>query len=215
DPPTPLESWLPGAPQGVHRAIERCLAKERDDRFQNIAELAGALEPLSPQSAGAANRVREVLSMPPPFDGKVLAGEDAELASPASLSGHSDTNLAFDGDRSRTLRRTPVAAAAGAAIAVLAIAGVVGFARRPASPSPIVRPAATVEAPSPAPVVGSEVGAALGAASAPFEHLVLPPRPVAHDDAAAPAPSEQPPPRPAQPARKPVAKPSHPESTRM
>lgn len=49
--PAPLRNLRPDAPAGLHDVIQRCLAKKRDDRFADVAELALALEPFAPLRA--------------------------------------------------------------------------------------------------------------------------------------------------------------------
>src|SRR5690606_36567572 len=53
---------LPEIPVALSDAVMRCLQKDRKARFQNVAELARALEPLvAPSHAGIAARVTSVL----------------------------------------------------------------------------------------------------------------------------------------------------------
>jgi eukaryotic-like serine/threonine-protein kinase len=74
-PPIPLGVALPNAPEGLEAIIHLCLAKERDKRYQNVAELAVALSPLAPSAVRPrieriARMIRDaggnVPSMPPP-----------------------------------------------------------------------------------------------------------------------------------------------------
>ncbi|HEX6764570.1 MAG TPA: serine/threonine-protein kinase, partial [Polyangiaceae bacterium] len=59
-PPRSRRADLPGA---LEHVILRCLEKDRDKRFQNIAELAAALAPLAPKSAArSAQRIAKILS---------------------------------------------------------------------------------------------------------------------------------------------------------
>ncbi len=51
DPPAPLRTLRPDVPPELEAAVNRCLAKDPTERFQNIAELAYALEPLCPVDA--------------------------------------------------------------------------------------------------------------------------------------------------------------------
>ncbi|MFC1641408.1 protein kinase [Myxococcota bacterium] len=51
DPPTPLLTRRGDLPQALAYAVERCLQKEREHRFQNVAELAEVLMPLAPESS--------------------------------------------------------------------------------------------------------------------------------------------------------------------
>jgi serine/threonine-protein kinase len=44
EPAKPVASLAPKAPEALCAAIDRCLSKDRDDRFQDAAELAAAME---------------------------------------------------------------------------------------------------------------------------------------------------------------------------
>src|SRR5258706_8177822 len=63
-PPEPLRNFRPDAPELLERIVLRCLEKDRERRYQNVAELAVALSSLAPKSGpGAADRVlRSVLA---------------------------------------------------------------------------------------------------------------------------------------------------------
>ncbi len=49
--PTPLATFRAGAPPGFEAVLLRCFEKHRDQRFQNVAELAAALVPFAPARA--------------------------------------------------------------------------------------------------------------------------------------------------------------------
>jgi serine/threonine-protein kinase len=79
--PIPLRKLLPEAPPELEAIILRCLAKDPDDRFQDVAELSLALYPFGPRrSRLSAERCHQVLkgqqgvviefnSVPPPSNG--------------------------------------------------------------------------------------------------------------------------------------------------
>jgi serine/threonine-protein kinase len=54
DPLPSLASVRPGLPPALVAAIEKCLQKDRDQRFDNVAELAHELTPFAPERARAA-----------------------------------------------------------------------------------------------------------------------------------------------------------------
>ena len=65
--PAPLRSVLPGADPRLEAVLARCLAKDREDRFANVAELAEALVPFAPPAAEAlVEQIRAALSLPAP-----------------------------------------------------------------------------------------------------------------------------------------------------
>jgi len=72
--PRPLASLRPDAPQGLEAIIEKCLQKDRSQRFANVADLAGALAPFGPMRARiSAERIArmvegsgQLVSIPPP-----------------------------------------------------------------------------------------------------------------------------------------------------
>ncbi|WP_269749876.1 serine/threonine-protein kinase [Polyangium fumosum] len=49
--PTPLGQYRPDAPPGFEAVILRCLARNREERFRDVAELAAALAPYAPAHA--------------------------------------------------------------------------------------------------------------------------------------------------------------------
>ena len=51
DPPASLRERVPELPSGVEAIVRKCLEKRREDRFQNVAELANALAEFAPESA--------------------------------------------------------------------------------------------------------------------------------------------------------------------
>ena len=73
EPPTPLRSLRPDAPPGFEHLLARCLDKNRDQRFQTVADLAVALaEYAPPQSRLSVERVLGTLrraGVAPAFQG--------------------------------------------------------------------------------------------------------------------------------------------------
>jgi serine/threonine protein kinase len=54
EPPPPLRSLRPDAPDGLEAIILRCVEKHPDRRYRNVAELAVALHPFAPNRATAS-----------------------------------------------------------------------------------------------------------------------------------------------------------------
>jgi serine/threonine-protein kinase len=73
EPPPPLGLVDPSLASGFEAVLSRCLRKERDQRFANVAELARALEPFGPIGCGRLVERVERLAAEPPIH---LAGED-------------------------------------------------------------------------------------------------------------------------------------------
>jgi len=68
--PPPLCSERPDAPPELEAVVKRCLSKDRRQRFESVAELARALEPLaSPQGRGSAARIARTSGEEPAFQG--------------------------------------------------------------------------------------------------------------------------------------------------
>jgi serine/threonine-protein kinase len=141
--PVPLRQKIADAPPELEALILRCLAKDPNDRFQDVAELASALYPFGPRrSRLSAERCHEVLrgksgaaiefaSVPPPSDDDAVTAlrnpvallsaipsapgfEPLRTSSPATLSSMPDPTF-------RSKRR-------GVAIAaVLGVSAVVGI----------------------------------------------------------------------------------------
>ena len=89
--PTPeIRHERPDVPEGLAYAINRCLAKRREDRFSSIAELVGAIAPFgSGAVAGMAERISRVAqgsarALPPSETG---SGPYAHLAAPGAATG--------------------------------------------------------------------------------------------------------------------------------
>ena len=75
-PPVPLRKVRPSMPVGLQAIIERCLQKEADHRYQNVAELSQDLSPFAPSSTHP--RIEHVI--------RVIrsAGQNVRLSAPAA-----------------------------------------------------------------------------------------------------------------------------------
>jgi serine/threonine-protein kinase len=62
DAATPLERWLADPPPALAKTIERCLKKDREERYRDVAELAADLAKMgSPGAAEHAQRIASVV----------------------------------------------------------------------------------------------------------------------------------------------------------
>jgi serine/threonine-protein kinase len=96
DPP-PLSSKVEGVPEGVEKAVQKALRRQRDYRFASAAEFALELAPFaSPRWAELAPRIEETLRGSPfvPTPSAVTAleagGSGAHGASPETTTQHVD-----------------------------------------------------------------------------------------------------------------------------
>jgi eukaryotic-like serine/threonine-protein kinase len=171
--PTPsLGSVRSGVPADLVRAVERCLEKERDRRFANVAELAHELLPFTPERARAAISLVERVMMAgvqqprsstsdPELAAVVPSGDTPSEASPKPmLRGPMQTTLSAAtssisvGERSNPSRwRWILVAATGvAATAIIAV-----IAMRPTAPSaPAASPGTAVNPSTDADVVAGD-----------------------------------------------------------
>jgi serine/threonine protein kinase len=189
-PPDPPQSIRSDMPEGLAQVVLRCLEKDRNRRFANVAELASALVPFGSRAAArSAERVSRVLS---------AAGMSSNQLSVPPSSGQPQaaaTNAAWGQTQHRRSNT-----ALWAVLAVLALGGVVAafFLMRPhelATPAPAgtgqatsaeatvapataTAPAAPSEAAPPASAVASTTPSAMSVPSTRAEPVaVRPPRP--------------------------------------
>jgi serine/threonine-protein kinase len=196
DAPRPLASLRSNVPAPLARAIERCLAKDPQARFQSVAELALALQPFAPEdSRELANRIARIGA----GARGVLAAAQPSGASPKPAVSGTSANWAH-GTTSRPAARNRMLALAGLGSVATLAAVAVALAHKPhvvaASDPP---PASAVPPPSAAPVVlaleirppvSAVAPSASEAPRAPAAKAV-PPRPVrVKGDAQAPATPE-------------------------
>lgn len=124
--PQPLSELRPDLPPGLERVVMRCLAKQRDERYATIQDLALDLSAFLPESLGFESRLRDrSASVREPTT--VALGEARTLMSfaPAGSAPHSSRNS--DGARSGPVPvpgfRRRIFAASAAAAALIAWGG--------------------------------------------------------------------------------------------
>jgi serine/threonine-protein kinase len=66
EPPPPLQERAPGLPPALYEIVNRCLQKQPAARFQSVAELAHALEPIATgRGRQSIERISRVLGVTP------------------------------------------------------------------------------------------------------------------------------------------------------
>ncbi|MFS8071081.1 MAG: hypothetical protein ACMG6S_32330, partial [Byssovorax sp.] len=131
-----LRSVLPSAPEGLEKIILKCLQKDRNERYGNVAELAAALVEFGPaaarESAERSARILHVNSVnsgkgsppPPSFNAPLLAGS-ATPADPNASQGPWDRS---GGEPAPRRASRAILALAGVVVVALA-AGAFAFLR--------------------------------------------------------------------------------------
>ena len=171
--PTSMRALRPDVPPGVEAVATRCLQKNRDQRFANVAELAQALAPFAPErslvSVERAARILHVPGAPPsrfertppgPTPTPVAAGPAADpLPEVTSLPWrHTATASNFGHTAPRTGSRRKLITAAGVllVIAIGSVAALLAFTREAPPPRAAAMPP-TSAGPPPPPVNLPEV----------------------------------------------------------
>jgi serine/threonine-protein kinase len=157
DPPRPLGEYRPDAPPELDATIRKCLEKDRNNRFRNVAELALALLPFGPRRSKArVERISGIIQAA----GLSQSALDVPVSPPqADLSAAPVNTMPGLG---RTLGPTHTqarsVAVVGGALALLAVGGMLAFRHgSPAKPpetatgSPAMASASPAPAPAPSP----------------------------------------------------------------
>jgi serine/threonine protein kinase len=151
-PPDPPQSIRPDMPEGLTQVMLRCLEKDRNRRFGNVAELAHALVPFGSRAAErSAERVSRVLSA------AGISSSQVPVPSLPAPPQEAATNAAWGQTQHR---RSNTALWAVLAVLALGAAGAAFFFMRPSEPA-ATGPSGTAEATS------AESAAAPAAESAP------------------------------------------------
>ena len=163
--PPPLRDLQPELPPGFEDVVRRCLVKERDDRTQNVGELAIALRDFAPKRAMASvERILRTMEasgerspvLPP--SGTFQSAYAETVSSDVNVGTGSNWGATGAGRAGRAARnkrswQTLGAAAVGGAVALL-VGGAAVFATRSKAPTPasVAEPSAVASsAPSAAP----------------------------------------------------------------
>lgn len=203
DTPPPLSDFREDVPAGLQQAISKALAKDRELRWQNVAELCVALVPFAPESKLHADRAGRVLSTQlgtlPPAPTERTNDIPVVVSSQSSLENQpteaSSTKPAAEktldswgktgasGSNPPGRRSRPIAALAVGGVAALALVAW-GVSRTTATATPSAAPA------SEPPRVAEPAAAATAAPTPAVEPATLAPAPAdSAADAAAAAPS--------------------------
>jgi serine/threonine-protein kinase len=161
-PAPALRNARPDAPEALQGVIQRCLEKDRNLRYANVAEFANALAPFAPRRARISiERVTRVLETA----GLGLSRPHLEEALPSSqLGGQTHGAWGGSGVGRRSTGRVLGIALALVAVAGIAAAGIYGIGRPSAPPGPPA--AAKTREPEAAPVSPAAEAPAVGAVEA-------------------------------------------------
>jgi serine/threonine-protein kinase len=156
DLPTPPRARRADLPESLERVILRCLEKDRANRFQNVAELAIALAPLTPRNGNrSAQRIAKILSV-----AGVSSGDVSVPATSIAPAGTNPTASTTQNNWGKTLSKTGGRALwLVLALGLMAGGGALALWLRPgqsaeivASESAAVPPPPVVAPPSPQPI---------------------------------------------------------------
>jgi eukaryotic-like serine/threonine-protein kinase len=214
DDPPRLRELRPETPPAFEAAVRRCLEKDPDRRFQNVAHLAAALAPFAAEHArGGAERIARVVQGggSSPFVADVL-GAGGEVSGDASTVAR--TGVAWGGSTQRGRRARVIALVAGVLVAVACIVEVAFVAgKRSTEEDTGGSPAGSQPIPPP-PVSASAITTTVPPASAASPEPTAPsgPEPAASVSATSTAKARpSPPPRPAGPGVPTPPRPSPPK----
>lgn len=166
DAPRKLSDERPEVPLGLVTVIERCLAKDRDLRPRDVAELASALAPFaSTASAPSVARIQRILARQSQTalpDTAVLPGPAAHAATVGAFTQTTGSGASAASPKLRLLLL------GGSAVALLgALAVGISLAAKPEPPASVTASAAAEPVSTPAPPEASEAPATDAVESAP------------------------------------------------
>jgi len=138
-PPAPLSALRPGVPKGLEAIILKCLEKDRENRFANVADLAIALATFGPKSSrNSAERISRVLYVAGLSDSAITYPPSSRVIQPVPESQFepklgANTVSAFGYTRPGVKRKRVVTAAIVSAVVVMAVAIHFAFFSKPKS----------------------------------------------------------------------------------
>ena len=179
-PPAPLLTMRPNLPAELQTVLDRCLEKDREARYQNVAELAQELRPFASPTAHArvehvvriiqegGERVRPPTPIPGAVSARPLHGAPTMPPSEGRSALTTGSSAASWGAVKRASKRAPwmrgpvliPAAAAAAVFCVAALFGLYGKSADPPSSPAAVQTAPPVAAPLPPPAAPATVAVA-------------------------------------------------------
>jgi eukaryotic-like serine/threonine-protein kinase len=156
--PQRVDEHRPDVPRGLAAVVERCLAKEPEQRYQNMAELAEALLPFaSKEHAPLVERIRRITRASVPYAATISVDGATELAS-AGTAGGWEQARAPSPNKKMMLAVAAAALALGATLAGVFVLGQrsvgstdSGVTTEPRRPSAATASAAPAELAAPAP----------------------------------------------------------------
>ena len=172
----PLRNFRPDAPEGLQMVIGRCLEKDRNQRYANIADFAHSLAPYAPRRARLSiERVSRVVQA----SGLAVSVHSADDPVPSSQALQASTSPWAQSGTQTNGGGLKIALVAGALLLVGAAGAFVVLKGGSATPEPS----------APAPAAPPEVKAAAAPLPAPEPQPTVAPAPLAATPSAAPAPS--------------------------
>jgi serine/threonine-protein kinase len=132
--PRAIRASRADVPEKIEAAYRRCLSRNVDERFQNVADLAAALEPIASADAKMSiARIRKTLSVIASSSSTPMRAKTpslAEVAPTLAVGTSTTTSRASWSESVATPKKSggvPRGALIGGGVAVLALIGVVGF----------------------------------------------------------------------------------------
>jgi hypothetical protein len=143
DPPRPLRALRQDVPEALEWVVLRCLQKNRDARFANVAELAAALAPFGPPGAQrSAERIGRVLGTSGAASAAFSVPGSAALPAGAATDGNWGASQEPKKSRGALFIALP--------LVLLALGGSAFFVlRKHAAPEPVAAPTASAQVVTP------------------------------------------------------------------